>query len=925
MAADRQRPPPGIVTRAQAADAYRVASAVAANTQQAATSLSDLPSAHQTAAATIEEVIRRQQSQGPLNEENRKALHDAIAVVSEALAEAVQQMEADSGLVDPNDPINAGRVNIDRQSETFRRAYSQRERAHYLHRLLEAARAADKGWGANDGSPVAEGSAAPAGPDGAGRGGGPPDGSRAIPPASAASLRAEWIRRRRQNGRSGYAASAMSSAWARVRQAANLATGIGAAAVFDIVRRGTVTAGEYETRIARIQSQQERYEWRRDWIDPSTPDVLSAMMGGKPDPNDPKFKSITQRIERGAAPIRNVLRDFNEMFLMTGRDGLSVMEQMGHHMTPARAVEAGQFARRTAVDAGKVGRAYRDILDRTGAQVTMRVVAARGRVPDVPVVSPPPGREAGRITLRTFAPGSIHQGNVAARDAALGLMTTIGSAMSSAGMASRGEEFLDDVVARTDAFAAGVGLANPAVPIGYAAALGMAGFGGQARRHVGSEFANGMTDVSDSTAMAAKMLAIRTYLPEGLVVGNDDYMRYLTANNWRDAKSLVESGDPRLFGAYVRFAEERAKEAQGGNANPEMAKQFFHSMMGDSMSSIAAERIWQKREQFKDALSLGSGAGDPLSDGWTLGPMVRLDQDGGSATSIARHRAELDFVEHRIGRDVIGLSTDMKDAVVIAASAFPGHFAQGLTDAAVSLNPRTRVFLAVAAAAGGGKAGTAFATTLLAAPVLRESAGLMDAFMRRAMGLAGMAAAQQPAAASEDDTVSYTSTDIRRMAEDAGVSADAYMAAIVANSEASPNRAERKAVMHTLYNRGGFGGVINAALGRTGQTGRQGAGRPYSSARVPTGDRLRMLLDLAQEVEGEQRRGERMGGVTHFMHPITQRALRQRALEQNEGRPADQQVAVPRTPEEVDERWQQTLERHNPEGIDADRVWFYRP
>ena len=517
--------PPGIVTRAVATDAYRSASVVASTASQASKALSEIPDAHKQAAATIEELIRRQaRVGGAIHPSNVDALEQAKATVREALAQTVQELERDSELIDMSlaaDPIYQGRVDAQSRQGQFRTAYAVRQRANYYWRLLQAASAADRGWsGTPPIDPVTGDPIGPGAQPGPGVPGAPKSPDQPQTPPSVTPGRTLAPRRPRMPQKTlvDHSERALARAWSRVRRSSRLGLGVlGGGAILRIVHRSTGTATEYETRIGRLQAQRGAFSWGRDWIHPKMPQVLAEWgVKGPYDPDDPRFKSDSERVEKGARPIRKVMEEFSSMFLLQGRDALSTMEQLSFNMTPARALASGQLSRRLGLGkggSGRVGKAYHQMLMRTGGELTLRVVGKRGRTPGLPVQGNT--TEAGTASFRTWMPTSIHDRDIVESDAALGMLTNIGAALAPAGMGTRGEEFLGDVVQRTTDFSAGVGYVDPAIPLGYSVALGRSGFGGTSWRSTGSHLASGIASVT-ITASTGAVSRWRALMPSAL-------------------------------------------------------------------------------------------------------------------------------------------------------------------------------------------------------------------------------------------------------------------------------------------------------------------------------------------------------------------------------------------------------------------------
>lgn len=568
----------------------------------------------------------------------------------------------------------------------------------------------------------------------------------------------------------------------------------------------------------------------------------------------------------GVAVLRNRVDLLRDAFAATGDEALGAMEALGHHLSGGSrpGLEAGtlQLARRTGMDSRHVAGGVGRMLDYVSR---------------------------GRRGILDFAGGED--------------WLTIGRAMGS--MRGRPEEFLGDVEAYAEAFGSRQGLADYRAPLGMASVFGRHGLGGAARRDVGLATIAGTAEHRSAAVLAAKIAAVRKMGPT--TVGEGVYQETLDPDrSVVDALRLIESGEGRVTGAIGRKASDLASRAGGGDA---AAKPAFGGMTG--LSAIRAEKVWSMRDDIESAID--TTGGEP-GDEWQQGPIYR----GGEA-SISGAGAKLDAAQHAAGKAVLAISHELKDALLLILQGFGNGDVLGrIGEAAMRLSPNARgaILLNTAVQPGGA----------------RRAAGLYAAMevtrLGRALQTSTRADYQQriediinarnpppaPAAPAE-----LTMGGLTALGAEHGATGEDMVLAIMANSEAA-NRGEAAAVMHTAFNRVARGDAPNvgaAILGPAGTTGDQGRDeRQYATNQIPTGDRLRRMLDVAREVRAARERGEDpTGGATHFMHPETQRTLHER----NPRR-------WTRSPEDVDRDWTEGgYERVQAQGVNNDRIWLYQP
>lgn len=476
----------------------------------------------------------------------------------------------------------------------------------------------------------------------------------------------------------------------RVRGAVNALGAAGLFAFLKGIHKSIGLAGDYEARLARITMLRG--------------DTEPELLGGDPD----SLSGFAQVSPGGQGRVRSTLSELRELFLVSGREGLSTMEGLGYWYLGARAVAAQQFARRTGMHGRSVASSIARMLDYAHEGVVMSMGGPREPGPR-PFLQRPEGRQKGSGPDNGPRNSGPWSEGAATSSRTLSMLQNVGPAMNRAGMRNRPEEFLGDVEAYTKSLGLRQGLVDPAVSAGFAAFMGSVGFGGSGRRNIGARMIAGSASAPDETTMAAKIAAVRAMGPSR--IGAGDFSTVADPKTLRDAQMLIESGDPRTTAAYAAYA--RQQSARFGLGDDE-AKMIFGRLTHTRPMEV--ERMWPHLKKLAKVQELGSGSlTDDVSDEWLLGPEVR-GQSGGSWDSLARSRTESDEAMHAGGRQFLSLTRNIAKAMAAAAEgAVAGRpYLDALAAGLEELSPAARDVLITTGVIRGGAGGYAQASTVAA-------------------------------------------------------------------------------------------------------------------------------------------------------------------------------------------------------------------
>ena len=719
--------PVGIVTRADTTQSTRNVDLVRQWAGRGSDALGEIPSLHKQAATALGEYARHFEKHGSLDPAFREDYHRSTQIVRDALAEHMTELVAAAGPMGGLAGADDYR-DLQRAAETFNRTYAHRERAHEYQRVLERLDGAkwaqqtlpEGGMVPGPGSttprapqspqapvsPIVPSSpvlpetpgprVAPGTPDGPGNADIPWD---PVEPESGSARRPRQPSRRipRLPG----------AMWRGSRRIARAGSAAAIGGLANMLPRSLSRAERYETALGRLSARTGR---------------LSAQALRSPDPwfsrtirqADGRIDEVSSRREAvGVIELRGIMNDLREAFLMTGNEALGTMEQLGPHLTPTRALAAGQLGRRTGLGRQHAAGFYHRMLQRVAEPIPIRLHATREALPI--------GRDLMSESSQPVIgdrPSPFPNGPVTS-SATLTMLSDVRRAMVLTGMQRRPAEFMADVEAVASELAGGQGLADYRHAIGIPALVADLGYGGQFSRSIATGTVRGVGATPNDTVRFAKIAALRKHLGP-IRIGAGEYARTLDPKTLMGARALMESGDSRVLRAYMRYALERT-------GNDELAKEAVLRMMGGALSRRDVELLWGNRDKLARIEALGEGRGvrrpterpsadEPRTERWLSGPMFNSMKTG-TRDSLARQRAEMDVVEHRAGITTLGLATNIKDAVVTAASAFSdGHGPMDAIHAGIGrLSADSRAVLALHGLLRGGLSGKAQAALFLGA------------------------------------------------------------------------------------------------------------------------------------------------------------------------------------------------------------------
>lgn len=934
----------GIVTRADLAVSAANLDVIRRHVHTAIGNIRDVPAASRRAADELRVLTQQQAAHGGVSVRHRNLWRDHVESLRGEYQEIIDHLADLAGVAEksPTRPDLMGvSGDIGKATERQRRMHALRARATQIRATLDSAM--DVQFTAGPWSPWKPSRPAvgavghPAFDDNvnwAGR------GRQAVqwqmPPAARF-----WFYGGSGTAR-GWAEDRVRAAAGRVGQARSMAQAMAAGYVLNQARRSIPLASGYAVDLLTTVSEFDLFV--RDSAgrakqagDPwySTTTVETRTVQTSRGPMQVRHEEIHPFKYAGAGVIalRGAMEGVGRDWMVTTAEGLRAVRGLGAEYTEDRLKASAKFARETGLDPGEAGGLY--------GQMLMHIAPGDERL-DVLDNEPRPGLVRRNGESRQFQPSHPDLFGAGAatdvRDTSL-LHSALSSMHWSAVGRSRPEMFMGDALAVASAMSPGQGRVHRAGPLGLTAVFHEIGMGGEAHRSTmlsavrGTHAGAGPEDV----ITAARISAIRRHLP-AVSLGAGEYRSQPDPRRVRHAMRAAQSGHPDVMLAYMRYAEEQS----GGD--DEIARDIFERMMGGQLSVTQTDRIWASRGRFGRWREAAEGD-DPdrrrwiggkwaSPEAWREGPGFQGTRESGTFGSIGRHKAETDWTEHRLGRRLIYITENMRDAVVTAGDALAAGEKplEALRLGADRLRADARAILGMSALAKGGKMGLAQAAYWFLSTGAAPSPPIpLDAPPQPAR--------PRTAAPRIDEGTGLSGQMVAAMGQRHGVGQDAMVAAIVGYSEAARgDEAERRAIIQTLHNRVAEGyapDLWGAAVGNYTTTGNQG-GRPYATSRVPDGDAQAEAVASAIAVEQARVDGDDAGGVTHFMHPLAQAATRARALEHNRRiteeaeamgmSPAPEDlVRVPASPDEVDRRRRAAgLERYVPEGTNADTVWFWR-
>lgn len=392
----------------------------------------------------------------------------------------------------------------------------------------------------------------------------------------------------------------------------------------------------------------------------------------------------------GMHHMRASLYKLRRGFLATGDELLTLWEAAGEGMDANTVI-------RTGAQGMHLVRAFGISPEREGSYIGhMRKHTAA-----------PPERPRVKLALRVM--GAAGGGMAAFQRAATneryltrdGRQMDLGGAMAYGRMTDRPEMFMDDLEHYSEGLSSGVGVANDRTAMGFAALMarvtGAAGLGGggEAWRGVGDAVIRGTSSRGSSAALAMKMQAVRHFLGPTTVGAGAYHRRHHDPSTSWGAIGLIESGDPKVTYALIRFCKARMKRMGGDDDD---AKLMFGNLTGMSVRDV--EMVWPHEKSFRGVEDLTDTA--PERD-WKAGPVFK-GAGGTTERSIGRIRAEVDEAQHYGGRAILDIALNIKEAALIAAQGFPDDVLDGIAASYRHLSPKARAVITVNALATGHNA-----------------------------------------------------------------------------------------------------------------------------------------------------------------------------------------------------------------------------
>ncbi len=403
----------------------------------------------------------------------------------------------------------------------------------------------------------------------------------------------------------------------------------------------------------------------------------------------------------GIGRLRSAMMAMRQGFLATGAEALSTFGGLGDRYTKTRAIAAMQFARRTGEDPGNVAARYGRTLMYAHESVTGFLPEQREPAPEVHFEVPERthmGLGAGDGgTGSTFALGE----GLVTKTRTMSLQQLIGDAAVDAGEGARVPLFAERVSDYAEDMGRRAGMTDAVAPVGLARWSAQAGLFG--RPEIVRGMLAGTANIGSDTMLAAKLAAVRRFMPSQVGIGGGSYAQVLRPGNFRQARTLIESGDPQVILAFAKYAGAAAAENGLGEDGRSL---IFERLTG--LGPMAASRVLAHVEQLADVRAVSPEKG--LTDRWVEGPMYR-GVSGGSWDSVARVRSERDAMGHELGLQVLQVTWNMREAMFVLRDGIKEGkpFTDAIAEAVGSLS-ETSVAWLTASQAANGKVGTAGAT-----------------------------------------------------------------------------------------------------------------------------------------------------------------------------------------------------------------------
>lgn len=767
----RQEGAVGIITRADTALAERNASALAAWGHETSAHIGQIPDAVRAGARDIEAFARWAERHGGIERSQLAIWHRQVRTVRDLYERTLVELAARTANMRAVD-LAAGTplADLSRRDDNANRAYALRARAAALRAvLLRAENIAVRAPGWSPWQPGMPGIAA------AGQGvfgdRGPSQawaearrrtlglqGAPIVLPtiagvADGPALGWGGIAARRGHLRIPpharfwmWGASGTARGWAaergrvgfrRLSQAAGMARAFGAGWMFSLARKGMGTAETMDDALTAFAAERGALQLGRDF-DPEVlrggtrrqlaeqaPDPWHAVDLGALDrqqgvPHPHPMGTMVSPVQGSAAvlALRTGLEAAARDFYYTTDEMRRSMQALGPAYSPARLQALSQFSRRTGRPPEAVAAYYGAILKHVAEPQIREVAVARSTAPLgwEPVPEGRVRRDGDwRTTLWPDGPpdGPTTTGSI---------LDDINRAAYQAGMRSRMGQFMGNVGDAAQGLSAGVGFADPRDAVGLATLFGEAGFGGERWQGLQSRAVAGIGEMHGEAETAAKIAAVRRFLGP-TTVGAGEYERRVDPSTLRGALDLIETRDPRVMAAFMAYAVDKA------GADDDTARTIFQRMTG--LGYLDTDRVWKLRHRLPGVRSAGKGYGaeEPTewhrpgrgevngrpvaylgpNEPWRNGPMVKADARG---KSIAKERAELDWVGYRMGTPLLGMATDIKEAALVAARGFDDDPSAALMSAISALPWSVRI-TAAGMQIGRGTRGNAVAALML--------------------------------------------------------------------------------------------------------------------------------------------------------------------------------------------------------------------
>lgn len=401
----------------------------------------------------------------------------------------------------------------------------------------------------------------------------------------------------------------------------------------------------------------------------------------------------------GIGRLRSAMMALRQGFLATGAEALETFGGLGDRYTKTRAIAAMQFARRTGEDPGNVAARYGRTLMYAHETVTGLLPQQVEPAPEVHFERPEK-THMGVGAGPTFALGH----GLVTQTQTMSMQQIIGDAAVEAGEGGRVPLFAERVADFAGDLGQRIGMTDAVTPVGLARWTAQAGL--FERPEIVRGMVGGAANIGSDTMLAAKLAAVRRFLPSEVGIGGGDYSQVLRPANFREARTLIESGDPQVILAFARHAAATAAESGLGEDGRLL---IFERMTG--LGPMAAGRVLAHVEKLADVRRVAPEKG--LTDRWVEGPMNR-GAAGGSWDSLARVRGERDALGHMLGLQVLQVTWNMREAMFVLRDGIKEGqpFEEAIATAIGSLSENSIGWTVLDTAAGGNvSAATAIGTT----------------------------------------------------------------------------------------------------------------------------------------------------------------------------------------------------------------------